>query len=208
MTELIVSSASDCEIGMMAEKKKMLNNNRKLAIKDMTFLFQIVFFNHSVDRLEAVKSIQLSCCRLNALPYRFLEGWTLADVAFEATGKDTAELFTDAGIAVLATMVLDVASVERGVVREVKIEADSLEMLLFKFLEEIIYFKDAENLFFSSLKISISTDTKYSLMGQLEGEKIDPKKHELLVDVKAVTFHRFEVKFAQKQWLARVVLDV
>ncbi len=137
-----------------------------------------------------------------------MEGWTLADVAFEATGKDTAELFSDAGIAVLATMVLEVASVGTAEVRDVNIEAESLEMLLFKFLDEIIFFKDAENLLFSSLKISISTDKKYSLSGHLEGEKIDPKKHELLVDVKAVTFHKFEVKFEQKQWLARVVLDV
>lgn len=142
------------------------------------------------------------------MPYRFLEGWTLADVAFEATGKDTVELFTDAGIAVLATMVLEVSSVGTTVVREVNIEAESLEMLLFKFLDEIIFLKDAENLLFSSMKIRISTDKKYSLSGQLEGEKIDPNKHELLVDVKAVTFHRFEVKFDQKQWLARVVLDV
>ena len=145
---------------------------------------------------------------MNALPYRFLEGWTLADVAFEATGKNTVELFTDAGIAVLATMVLEVASVGTTVVREVNIEAESLEMLLFKFLDEIIFLKDAENLLFSSMKIRISTDKKYSLSGQLEGEKLDPNKHELLVDVKAVTFHRFEVKFDQKQWLARVVLDV
>lgn len=137
-----------------------------------------------------------------------MEGWTLADVAFEATGKDTVELFTDAGIAVLATMVLEVASVETSVVREVNIEAESMEMLLFKFLEEIIFYKDAENLLFSSMKIRVSTDKKYSLSGQLEGEKIDPKKHELLVDVKAVTFHKFEVKFDQKQWLATVVLDV
>ncbi len=142
------------------------------------------------------------------MPYRFLEGWTLADVAFEATGKDTVELFTDAGIAVLATMVLDVASVGTTVVREVNIEAESLEMLLFKFLDEIIFFKDAENLLFSSMTIRLSTDKKYSLSGQLEGEKIDPNKHELLVDVKAVTFHRFEVKFDQKQWSAKVVLDV
>lgn len=142
------------------------------------------------------------------MPYRFLEDWTLADVAFEATGKNTVELFTDAGIAVLATMVLEVASVGTTVVREVNIEAESLEMLLFKFLDEIIFLKDAENLLFSSMKIRISTDKKYSLSGQLEGEKIDPNKHELLVDVKAVTFHRFEVKFDQKQWLARVVLDV
>lgn len=47
MTDLIVSSASDREIGMMAEKKKMLNNNKKLAIRDMTFLFQIFFFIRS-----------------------------------------------------------------------------------------------------------------------------------------------------------------
>ncbi|MFQ6010753.1 MAG: archease [Nitrososphaerales archaeon] len=142
------------------------------------------------------------------MPYRFLEGWTLADVAFEATARSTSKLFVDAGIAVLATMVLDVASVEKRLVRDVNLETDSLEMLLFKFLEEIIFFKDAENLFFSNLKIKVSKNKKYHLSGQMEGDRIDPKKHELLVDVKAVTMHKFEVKFVDKQWSARVVLDV
>ena len=40
------------------------------------------------------------------------------------------------------------------------------------------------------------------------GEKIDMKKHEMLVDVKAVTMHMFEVKKEKNIWKARVVLDV
>jgi SHS2 domain-containing protein len=40
------------------------------------------------------------------------------------------------------------------------------------------------------------------------GEPIDLNKHELLVDVKAVTMHLFEVKKLNGEWFARVIVDV
>ncbi len=34
------------------------------------------------------------------------------------------------------------------------------------------------------------------------------KKHDLIVDVKAVTLHRFEVKQTETGWKASIILDI
>ena len=142
------------------------------------------------------------------MSYKYLEDIATADIAFQAWGATLEEVFSASADATMNVMIESLESIEARQERKLTLENGALDMLLFDLLQELIFYKDAENLFFSSLKIRVSTDKKYSLSGQLEGEKIDPKKHELLVDVKAVTFHKFEVKFDQKQWLARVVLDV
>ena len=40
------------------------------------------------------------------------------------------------------------------------------------------------------------------------GEVIDRERHELLVDVKAVTMHHFKVEETAEGWTATVVLDI
>jgi SHS2 domain-containing protein len=40
------------------------------------------------------------------------------------------------------------------------------------------------------------------------GEEIDPQRHGLLADVKAVSLHNFVVEKAPEGWRATVILDV
>ena len=47
----------------------------------------------------------------------------------------------------------------------------------------------------------------YYLKAVLAGEKLT-EKHEQKVDVKAVTFHKFEIKKRAKDYIARVILDI
>ncbi|OYT40589.1 hypothetical protein B6U80_02575 [Candidatus Pacearchaeota archaeon ex4484_26] len=54
----------------------------------------------------------------------------------------------------------------------------------------------------------VKKNKKYFFSCYAYGEKIDVKRHQSLVDVKAVTMHLFEVKKQGKYWKARVVLDV
>ena len=49
---------------------------------------------------------------------------------------------------------------------------------------------------------------EYVLEAEIEGEKINPKKHELKVDVKAVTLHKFELKKTKEGYKSRVILDI
>ena len=48
----------------------------------------------------------------------------------------------------------------------------------------------------------------FTLTAKTFGEVIDPSKHELNVDVKAVTFHRFKVSQTDEGWEAIVILDI
>ncbi len=48
----------------------------------------------------------------------------------------------------------------------------------------------------------------YVLEGEAKGESIDYSKHEIVVDVKAVTMCQFEVKETAQGWEATVMLDI
>ena len=49
---------------------------------------------------------------------------------------------------------------------------------------------------------------RWRLRGTLTGEPIDPSRHELRADVKAVTKHLYQVRQENGRWVARVVLDI
>jgi SHS2 domain-containing protein len=137
--------------------------------------------------------------------YRFLEGISVADLAFEATGKDLNALFENAALAVLVSQA-DITTVDAKVAKKVVLENADVGQLLFDFLNEIIYFKDAEQLIFKTVKVAI-TGT-YKLVAELKGEKIDLKKHKLGNDLKAVTMHQFKVEQAKTGWKCRAVIDI
>ncbi len=142
------------------------------------------------------------------MSYKFLSDVSIADVAFLAEGKTIEELFISSGLAVTNTMVRDLISVKPKVKKKLSLESDTIEMLLFNFLQEFVYWKDTKHLLFSKIDVRIKEkEGKFFLTTVLCGEKLDMKKHELLVDVKAVTMHLFEVKH-DKIWKAKVVLDV
>jgi len=140
--------------------------------------------------------------------YKFIEDVAMADVAFEASGKTLPFLFREAALAVTNTMVKDLKSVKQKVMKEVNLESDNLEFLFHNFLQQIVLFKDIEQLLFSKFVVKIQKQKeRYSLNAKFYGEKLDPKRHELLVDVKAITWHLFELK-KDKMWRARVILDI
>jgi len=137
--------------------------------------------------------------------YRFLEGLVTADLAFEATGKDLNDLFANAAEAVLVSQA-DVNTVEQKIKKKITLENKDVKQLLFDFLNEIIFLKDAEQLIFKTAKVAITG--KYQLVAELKGEKINIKKHKLGNDLKAVTMHKFIVEETSKGWRCQVVIDI
>lgn len=143
------------------------------------------------------------------MSYRFLEEIAIADVAFEAWGKTPEELFEAAALAVTNTMVRDLSKIERKVTKIFEVEAENMEMLLFSFLQELIFYKDAELLLFGRFNLAIMLSGKnWRLRAEASGEEISPAKHELLADVKAVSLHNYRVEETPAGWRAEVILDV
>src|SRR3989338_3531941 len=142
------------------------------------------------------------------MTYKFLEKISLADVAFEAKGKTLEDMLESAALAVTNTMIKDIKKITHKINKKVNVISDDAEKLTHDFLQEIVFLKDAKKLLFSEFKIKIKYVHKLELNAVLKGEKLNMKKHELLVDVKAVTWHKFSVKKDGNGWKAIVVLDV
>ena len=142
------------------------------------------------------------------MPYRYLGDIATADVAFEATGKSLEEAFTSAAEATLNVMIDEPDRIERKEAVDVELENDELEMLLFDFLNELVYYKDSRKLLLRVDEIKIEDEGQFRLAAKLYGEKLDPLKHPLGADVKAVTLHRFSLSKSDDGWKATAVLDI
>ena len=143
------------------------------------------------------------------MPYEFLEDSATADIAFRAFGRDLEETFLAAADATMNVMIEDLDSIRPLLERTVDLENDALDMLLFDFLQELIYYKDAESLALRMREASIEkTGSRYLLHASARGEKLDPDRHPCRVDVKAVTLHQFRLERTDRGWEAFVILDI
>lgn len=143
------------------------------------------------------------------MPYEFLEDIATADIAFRAWGKDLEELFIAAGDATTNTMIDNLEAIAPNETRPFSLENDELDMLLFNFLQELIYYKDSEQLLLRAQQVQISQENNvHQLKAVTAGEPLDPDKHEQRVDVKAVTLHRFQLQQTEDGWEALVILDI
>ena len=143
------------------------------------------------------------------MPYRYLEDIAKSDVACEAWGDTEEDLFVAAADATMNVMVEDLNTIADRERRTLTVEADALDMLLFELLQEQIFYKDAERLLLRVPKVQIRRQkNRFMLRAEAYGEELNPERHELVVDVKAVTLHRFEVKHTPQGWRATVILDI
>jgi len=143
------------------------------------------------------------------MPFRFHDEISTADVAFEAWGGTQEELFISGAEALLRTMVEAPEQVARQEELSIRLEHEELDLLFWSFLQELIFYKDARRLLLHADRVRIEERIGiFRLEAVVSGEQIDADRHRLLVDVKAVTLHRFKVAFVGNVWKAVVVLDV
>ena len=112
--------------------------------------------------------------------FRILDDIAVADVAFEATGRNPSELFVSAAQAVI-DILANPATIGKVWHRTIEIADDQLGDLLFDWLSEIVYLKDAEGVVFCNALASVVHDSAHGcwrLHAELCGEPIDPARQE------------------------------
>jgi len=143
------------------------------------------------------------------MPYHYLEEIGTADIAFEATGRDLPELFMAAADATMNVMIDNLDAIEPRETRHIQLSNDKIDMLLFDFLQELIYVKDAEQLLLRVRDARIEKrDEQYFVTAEAAGERLDAARHHQRADVKAVTLHGFSVEKKDGGWKATVLLDI
>jgi len=139
--------------------------------------------------------------------YEFLEH--TADAYIAAYGKDMAEAFENAAVAMFDVM----TEVEKIIPRlqdEIEVEAEDEGGLLYRWLEALLVKSEISGMLYSKFRISSigRTSTGFRLRAEIWGEKFDRKRHLQKVGVKAVTYHRMEIITAPNGVTVKFILDI
>ena len=126
-----------------------------------------------------------------------------ADIGVVATGDTLAEAFASAACG-LFSIITDISKVRESESRIVVVKAADIEILLFNWMNELVYIFDVYHLLFSRFDVVELTDA--SLKATCYGEKYDPAVHELKLGVKSATFHMLEVDRAKNR--VQLIFDV
>lgn len=132
--------------------------------------------------------------------YKFVD--MISDIAVEIKTSSPEELFIEGALALEEIMVdLDF---ETDMMKTIKLSAESLDLLFFDWLSELIFIKDTNRLVFNKFSIELNGT---QLNATIYGTKIENTK-EQKADVKAITMHKFKVDKTNDGWYAFVVFDV
>lgn len=139
--------------------------------------------------------------------YKFLEDIAIADIAYEAYGKNLNELFENAAIAIFE-LSAEIKTIDEKQKLEFELENEKMDNLLYDFLSEILFLKDSKYMVFKKVKVFVKEGKPNKLKAVLHGDTINPKKQRLENDIKAVTMHMFELKKEKSGYRARIVVDI
>jgi SHS2 domain-containing protein len=146
---------------------------------------------------------------MSVMPYAYAEDIAVADIAFHAWGQTLEETFRAAADATVQAMVENPEAIAPLQQRAFALHDERLDLLLLQFLQEFVYYKDAERLLLRVQEVAINREgANFILRGRAAGDTINPNTHELGADVKGVTLHRLQVVQTANGWEATVILDV
>lgn len=141
--------------------------------------------------------------------YELIHNITSADIAVRVRASSQSLLFKYGAEALMSEMVDDLSTIRPVTAKSGIIEGRDLSLLYFEFLNEFLFFKDAENLLLlpEEVEVAFSKDL-YSCRYILKGEKISREIHKFRVDIKAVTLHGLQIYENGGLFIAESVFDV
>ena len=137
--------------------------------------------------------------------YEFFEH--TADVGAVVRGATLPRLFENAARA-LFDLLCDRRTVRPRRTVRIVVQGSSLEDLLVRWLSELLYRLETEDLVFSSFKVERVDRLRFRARGRARGETIDRARHRLRREIKAVTYHQIRLVRGRSAWRVRLVFDV
>mgnify|MGYP006307019533 CR=1 FL=1 len=128
-----------------------------------------------------------------------------ADVGLRVRARDMKELLELASEG-MADLMLEQGGVEAGEERAISVEAGDREELLVDWLSEVLYAFEGER--FAPVRAEVQTLEGNRAEGVLRGEPYDENRHEVLLNIKAVTYHDLKIEETNEGLEVRVVFDI
>jgi len=128
-----------------------------------------------------------------------------ADLGIVVKGGNIKELFVNAANAMTDLMVKAQVG-EKGAKRKLIVEGEDLPDLMVRWLSEILYLFNGEHILVSTIEIGSISPTR--LQSTLSGVSLKKGRHEILREIKGVTYHQIVVEETADGWETRVIFDI
>ncbi len=134
----------------------------------------------------------------------FVEVDHSGDIAIEATGKTIGELIENMTLGLFSLMYY--GEVEAIIDRSIRVRSKSTEDLLVDWLSEVIASASVHGELYGAVVVNKAGEEYVEAV--LQGEKLDPEKHNLRFEVKAATYHGLYIEKRKNTFHARVLFDL
>ena len=128
-----------------------------------------------------------------------------ADMGIIAYGRDEKELFANIAFA-LFDNIADLKTVQESEAVGIEVKGMGWEELLLNWLRELLYLQQVKDYIFKRFELKELRENY--LVGEANGEKFNPQRHRMKLEVKAATYHQLQVRKNENGWQAQVIFDV
>jgi len=128
-----------------------------------------------------------------------------ADIGLRVRADDLNALFAEAGRALFSLIVANPKSIRPVDPFELQIAGDRPDDLLFDWLAELLYRFEVDHQVMGHFEVNVNS---HGLKATVRAEPVDRNRHQLDMEIKAITYHGLKVEQQEGQWIAEVIVDI
>lgn len=128
-----------------------------------------------------------------------------ADFGMQIFGSDAKDLFAGAAHAMF-DQITDIKTLKGVDECKIHVTGDDWPDLMVNWLRELLYFWSGREILVKTTNILYITE--YELSANVKFDHYDPDQHVIKGEIKAVTYHRIQVKNGHEGWEAVIIFDV
>lgn len=128
-----------------------------------------------------------------------------ADIGVNIYGATLEELFCNAAYALFDTIV-DIQRVQPLHERELVVVGDDDELLLMNWLRRLLYLFAVDGDVYREFEVKSLENGRLNAV--IRGEPLDKQRHDFKTELKAITYHQFQLSQEANGWNATVIFDV
>jgi SHS2 domain-containing protein len=133
-----------------------------------------------------------------------------ADVSVKSWGRNLEEAFSQTALSLMTTITPNLKKISPKIEKKIEIVSEDKYALCFDFLSEFLYLFDVEELVFSNVSVKSiqKIEDKYKLIALVKGEPFDRDKHEIGIEVKAITYSFMNIEEKKNKVEISIVFDI
>lgn len=131
------------------------------------------------------------------------------DIGIEVMASTLPQLFERAA-AGMVRVLTDPAAVRTPEATQITVDGRDLEALMVRWLSELNYRHTVDHVLYGTFEVETidETDEGFILTATVHGEPIDPDRHTVYTEIKAITFHGLDVRQTDDGWVVQVIFDM